>query len=249
MLMCSCKFLRFYPWIVEPLHMLNVGSVDLSHAYLSYKNPPRPVNEHNWPVVKIEALIWVSFWRALKFFSFTWQVGSNPRHQSKNVEMQYKTHIKLVYDLYIWYMFSIQCEELTCQVHLTPRLVVTMPYACWFLWQVDYAEDFKWCLHFQFGVAFWRALLRAVNFEAPNRVWRALKTSILNTAIGARRLGVEWFVCGPKMANSKSGGPKRTQWLARYRCCFTPRVITLGCHPINRFVCIRMQSRIIWCSS
>ena len=57
---------------------------------------------------------------------------------------------------------------------------MTMPYACWFLWRAYYIEDFKWRLHFQFGVAFWR-VKRYVNFEGPNRVWRALKTSILNT--------------------------------------------------------------------
>ena len=51
-----------------------------------------------------------------------------------------------------------------------------MPYACWFLWRTDYIEDFKWRLHGQFGVAFWRVVLREVYFEGPNRVWRALKT-------------------------------------------------------------------------
>ena len=34
----------------------------------------------------------------------------------------------------------------------------------------------------QFGVAFWRVVLREVYFEGPNRVWRALKTSIWNIA-------------------------------------------------------------------
>ena len=57
-----------------------------------------------------------------------------------------------------------------------------MPYTCWFLWQAYYIEDIKWRLHFQFGVAFWRVVLREVYFEGPNRVWRALKTSILDTA-------------------------------------------------------------------
>ena len=38
--------------------------------------------------------------------------------------------------------------------HLTPLLVVTMPYACCFLLLVDYIEDFKWSLHFQFGLRF-----------------------------------------------------------------------------------------------
>ena len=40
-----------------------------------------------------------------------------------------------------------------------------MPYACWFLWLADYIEDFKWHLDFQFGVAFWRVVLREVYLE------------------------------------------------------------------------------------
>ena len=81
----------------------------------------------------------------------------------------------------IWYMFPIQCEKLRID-HLTSLLVVTMSYACWFLWWGDYIEDFKWRLHFQFGVAFWRVVLREVYFEGPNCVSRALKTLILDTA-------------------------------------------------------------------
>jgi hypothetical protein len=42
----------------------------------------------------------------------------------------------------MWYMFPVQREELRIN-HLTPLLVVTMPYACWFLWWIDYIEDFK----------------------------------------------------------------------------------------------------------
>ena len=45
-----------------------------------------------------------------------------------------------------------------------------------------HAYHFKWRLHFQFGVAFRRVIiLWEVHFEGLNRVWRALKTSILNT--------------------------------------------------------------------
>ena len=78
----------------------------------------------------------------------------------------------------MWYMFRVQCEELRIN-HLTPLLVVAMPYTCWFLWHVDCVEDFKWCLHFQFEVAFWRAIMSEVYYEGPNCVWKALKTSIL----------------------------------------------------------------------
>ena len=59
------------------------------------------------------------------------------------------------------YMFSVQCEEIKNH-HLTLLLVVTMPYTCWFLCRVYYIEDFKWRLHFQFGVAFGRVVLRGV---------------------------------------------------------------------------------------
>ena len=76
-------------------------------------------------------------------------------------------------------MFLVHYEELRIN-HLTPFLVVTMPFACWFLWRAYYIEDSKWHLHFQFGVAFWEVVLREVYFEEPNHVWRALKTSILN---------------------------------------------------------------------
>ena len=51
-------------------------------------------------VFKIGALTWVSFWRALKFQPFSRTAGSNPRRQSKNIEMKYKTHIKLVHGLH-----------------------------------------------------------------------------------------------------------------------------------------------------
>jgi hypothetical protein len=46
------------------------------------------------PMFEIEALIWVSFWRALKFQLK--RARSNPRRQSKNIEMKYKARIKLV---------------------------------------------------------------------------------------------------------------------------------------------------------
>ena len=40
-------------------------------------------------------LIWVSFWRALKFQPFNWKVGSNSRRRSKNIEMKYKLILNL----------------------------------------------------------------------------------------------------------------------------------------------------------
>ena len=84
-------------------------------------------------------------------------------------------------------MFPVQCEELRIN-HLTLLLIVTTPYACWFLWRAEIIHDFKW--HFQFGVAFWRVVFWEVYCEGPNCVWRALKTSSLN--IGS----TEWIPWG-----------------------------------------------------
>jgi hypothetical protein len=128
-----------------------------------------------------EALIWISFCRAaFKFMPFNWRVGSNLRCQSKNIKLKYNTRIKLVHGLY-GACFLVQCEGWRIN-HLTPLLVVTMPYACWFLWRTYYIESFKWRLHFQSRVALWRVVLRDVYFEGSNCIWRALKTSILSIA-------------------------------------------------------------------
>ena len=72
-----------------------------------------------------------------------------------------KVILKLVHEFY-GACFQVQCEEVRIN-HLTLLLVMTMPYACWFLWRANHIEDFKWRRHFQFGVAFWRVFLREVN--------------------------------------------------------------------------------------
>ena len=134
------------------------------------------------------------------FNVFNWRDGSNPRRQSKNIELKYKIRTKLVHGLCgTCFQYSAKNQESRIK-HLTLIIVLTMPYACWFLWRADYVEDFKWRLHFQFGVAFWRVVLREVYFEWPNRVWRALKTSILNTrqnpsVAKAHRLHVDIIQC------------------------------------------------------
>ena len=93
-------------------------------------------------------------------------------------------------------MFLVQCEELRIN-HRTPLLVVRMLYACWLVWWADYIEDFKWRLRFQSRVAFWRVVLREVYFEGPNRVRRAVKTSIVNTdslpPFSLSRVHSKWF--------------------------------------------------------
>ena len=55
--------------------------------------------------------------------------------------MKYKTHIKLVHELY-GTCFQYNVNKLRIN-HLTPLLVVAILYACWFVWRVDYIEDFE----------------------------------------------------------------------------------------------------------
>ena len=74
----------------------------------------------------------------------------------------------------------MQCEGWRTN-DMTLFLVVTMMCACWFVWRAHWIEDFKWHRRFHFKVVFWKVVLRAVYFEGPIRVWRALETLILNT--------------------------------------------------------------------
>ena len=52
--------------------------------------------------------------------------------------------------------------------------------------------ELQGCLHFQIGVALGRAILREAYYEGPNHVWRAFKTSILNTGGGWGEEKVVW---------------------------------------------------------
>jgi hypothetical protein len=65
---------------------------------------------------KIEALIWISFWRALKFQPFSGRVDSNPRRQSKNIEMTYK---KLILNLCMNYMVYVSSTILKIKNQLS----------------------------------------------------------------------------------------------------------------------------------
>ena len=111
--------------------------------------------------------------------------------KSKTPIQQYRTELQNWYwscSWIIWYMFSIQCEELRIN-HLTPLLVVTVPYACWFLWRVDYTEDFKWCLHFNLGLRFeglfWeRYIVKAqIMFEGH---WKLHSWTLITTYVHVR---------------------------------------------------------------
>ena len=53
-----------------------------------------------YPVFKIEASYEFHFEGLSNFNLFSWRARSNPRRQSKNIEMKYKTHTKIVHVLY-----------------------------------------------------------------------------------------------------------------------------------------------------
>ena len=83
----------------------------------------------------------------------------------------------------MWYMFPVQCDERRID-HQTLLLVVTMPCACWFLWRTNHIEDFQvTSSSCNLGLRFEGLFGEVLYFEGPNHIWRALKTSILNTGL------------------------------------------------------------------
>jgi hypothetical protein len=134
-----------------------------------------------------------------------WRVGSNPRRQSKNIEIVYKKSYETCAWI-IWCMFPIQCEESSIN-HLTSLLAVTMPYIHLLVLVVGrfrlYQRFQVTSSFFQFGVAFWKSVLREVYFERPNRVWRALKTSILNIDSNPVLVASDWNESIPKLGRRR----------------------------------------------
>ena len=66
---------------------------ELSSSDLPIVSDSLAANVQNWsPCMRF-------IWRALKFQPLIWDVDSNPRHQSKNMETKYETFIKLVHVL------------------------------------------------------------------------------------------------------------------------------------------------------
>ena len=135
-------------------------------------------------LVKIEALIWVSFWMALKFQPFSWKIGSNPRHQSKNIEMKHKVILSLCMN-YMVHVFSIMrriknhpSNSTSCSDNAIRLLVLE---ACQLYQGLHQVMMSSFCnLRLRFEGLFERGIF-----------WRALKASILNT--GGHGLGwVSW---------------------------------------------------------
>ena len=143
-------------------------------------------------VFKIEALIWVSFWRAVKFQPFNRRVGWNLRRRSKNIEMKYKTHMKCCAWI-IWYMFLLQCEELRIN-HVTLFLVATVPYTCWFLWRQiilrTSSDVFVFNLGLRFERLFWEGyiLKGKIAFEGH---WRLQSWTLVLGMVGRARSHVK----------------------------------------------------------
>ena len=89
-------------------------------------------------VFKIEALIQVSFWRALKFQPCSWRVGSNPRRHSRIIEMKHMTHIKLVHEFYMihvsntmWRVKNQPSHSTSCSDNALRLLVLVMGRSHW----------------------------------------------------------------------------------------------------------------------
>ena len=155
--------------------------------------------------------------------------------KSKISIQEYRNEIQNLYwtcAWIIWSMFPVQCEELRMN-YLTLLLVVTIPYACWFLWRANYIENFKWHLHFQFGVAFWRVILREVFLKAQIALgvvtplppilggWRLLKWHPLLQWRRVHSRRMETLTSSPPPVKngefSEEASPQVT--------CFSPRVM------------------------
>ena len=102
-LVCGVALLKSFLYLIETSQVVK----HLLCSKLKKKKKKRNHTcRHNFLLIcsllvfKIEVLIWVSFWKALKFQPLSGHASSNPRRQSQNIEMKYKTHIKLVHELY-----------------------------------------------------------------------------------------------------------------------------------------------------
>ena len=130
-------------------------------------------------VFKIEALVWVSFQRALKFQPFDRKVGSNPKTsiQERRNEIQ---NSYFICACIIRYMFPVQCEELknqpsnftSCSDN-TLRLMV--PLAGRLYWGLQVTSSFSiWgCVlkgYFERGI-FWRVKSRLKGIEDFLQSW------------------------------------------------------------------------------
>ena len=181
---CKCSYDWYHVFVIVPLRYLAryQGFLRDFHCYFDHSSFN---HQYNWVTVIISISISTQILERLAcsvqveaLMSFILKGSQIPTLQlkgwfkSKTSIQEYRNEIQSSYEPRAWiipYTFMVQCEELRIN-HLTPFLVVTIPYACWFLWRANYIDNFKWCLHFQVGVALERAILREAYYEGPKGI-------------------------------------------------------------------------------
>jgi hypothetical protein len=122
---------------------------------------------------KVETLVRVSFWRALEFQPFSWRTGSNPRCQSKDILMNYKTCINACMKTNtMWRIKSQPSNPTSCSDNALRLLVLE---TCILYWGFQVMSSFSiWgCIlkgYFERGIL-WRAKLRSKGIEDLNLEW------------------------------------------------------------------------------
>ena len=96
-----------------------------------------------------------------------WRAISNPRRQFQKLEM----NIMLI--LHLCMIHVVHVSNTMWRIKNQPSN--SMPYACWFLWRAYNIEDFKWRLHFHFGVAFWRVVFEIGMFWRAKPHWKGIE--------------------------------------------------------------------------
>ena len=149
-------------------------------SFLTYIFGQNPSDSKSNPVLfKIEALIQVSFWKGSQILALQLKGWFNSIRQSKNIEMKYETYIEFVHELSMvhvsnpmWRVKNQPSNSTSCSDNALHLWVLVAGRLYWGLQVTSYIFnlvcDLKGC--FERGI-----------FEGPNRIWRALKASILNT--------------------------------------------------------------------
>ena len=108
--------------------------------------------------------------------------------ESKTSIQEYRNEIQNSYwtrAWITWYMFPVQCDEWRIN-HLSPLLVMTMPYIRWFLWQANYlrtsSDVFILNLGLRFEGLFWERYIwkGQIVFEGH---WRLQSWTLLGSCV------------------------------------------------------------------
>ena len=121
-------------------------------------------------------VIWVPFWRALKFWPFCWRVGSNLRRQSKNyIEMIIKLILNLCMNYMVlvsnamWIIKNQASSSTSCSDNALHLLGLVAGGLCWGLQVTSSFSIWGWVLKgcFEIGIL-WRAKSRLKGIEDFN---------------------------------------------------------------------------------